>query len=225
MSILILAAVFLGFARTYFLAGVFRAHLPNMLIHVHGAVFSAWILLLVAQTLLVSAGRLDLHRRLGMIGAGLAAGMVIVGIFAGTDALARGFIPPGSRLDPKTFYAIPCFEMLTFCSLVTLALRARSDGPAHKRLILIATVGLLAPAIGRWPFHFVNSTIALLGIIDSFVLLLVCFDLCSRRRIHRATVMGGLVLIASQTLMIPIGRTVFWHHFASQVLRLWTSFS
>ncbi len=50
MALLILVTVFTGFARTYFLAGVFRAHLPNLLIHIHGAVFSSWILLLITQT-------------------------------------------------------------------------------------------------------------------------------------------------------------------------------
>ena len=41
VAVLILAAVFLGFARTYYLAGVFRAPLPNLLVHIHGAVFSS----------------------------------------------------------------------------------------------------------------------------------------------------------------------------------------
>jgi hypothetical protein len=50
MEVLILASVFLGFARSYFLAGVFRAPLPNALIHANGAVFSSWIILLIVQT-------------------------------------------------------------------------------------------------------------------------------------------------------------------------------
>mgnify|MGYP000736303116 CR=1 FL=1 len=49
MAILILGGVFLGFAQTYFLAGVFRAPLPNWLIHVHGAAFTLWIVLLITQ--------------------------------------------------------------------------------------------------------------------------------------------------------------------------------
>ena len=68
MAVLILATVFLGFARTYYLAGLFKAPLPNLIIHIHGAVFSSWILLLFAQTSLVAAGRVDLHRRLGPAG-------------------------------------------------------------------------------------------------------------------------------------------------------------
>ena len=47
VAVLILASVFRGFARTYYLAGVFRAPSPNLLVHIHGAVFSLWILLLI----------------------------------------------------------------------------------------------------------------------------------------------------------------------------------
>jgi hypothetical protein len=72
IAFLMTGTVFLGFARSYYLAGVFRAPLPNWLIHLHGAAFSIWILLLVAQTSLVSAGRVDVHRRLGLGGVWLA---------------------------------------------------------------------------------------------------------------------------------------------------------
>ncbi len=59
MAWLMLATVFIGFARTYYLAGVFGAPLPSLIIHLHGAAFSCWILLLVTQASLVSAGRVD----------------------------------------------------------------------------------------------------------------------------------------------------------------------
>ena len=76
MAVLILITVFIGFARTYFLAGMFRAPLPNLLIHIHGVVFLSWILLLITQSTLISAGRPDIHRRLGLAGFGLACLMV-----------------------------------------------------------------------------------------------------------------------------------------------------
>ena len=79
MAVLILTTVFLGFARSYYLAGLFKAPLPNLIIHIHGAVFSSWILLLIAQTWLVAAGRVDLHRRLGLLGFALACLVVILG--------------------------------------------------------------------------------------------------------------------------------------------------
>jgi len=101
MAVLILATVFAGFAPSYYFAGIFRAPLPSTFIHVHGAVFSCWILLLITQTSLVSAGRVDIHRRLGIAGVVLACLMVLVGVLAATDALVRGF-PPGR--DPLAFY-------------------------------------------------------------------------------------------------------------------------
>jgi hypothetical protein len=54
MAVLILASVSVGFARSYYLAGVFEASLPNLLVHIHGVVFSCWILLLIVQTSLVA---------------------------------------------------------------------------------------------------------------------------------------------------------------------------
>src|SRR6476661_6927688 len=86
MALLILATVFLGFARTYYLAGMIRAPLPAFIIHLHGAAFSCWILLLVTQTALVSAGRVDIHRRLGVLGFLLACSMVVLGVLAATNA-------------------------------------------------------------------------------------------------------------------------------------------
>ena len=115
MALLMLATVFVGFAPTYYLAGMFRAPLPSLIIHLHGAAFSAWIVLLVTQTSLVSAGRVDIHRRLGIAGFLLAFLMVIPGILAATDALVRQF-PPGR--DPKAFFIIPATDMVIFATLV-----------------------------------------------------------------------------------------------------------
>src|SRR6267154_4615901 len=105
MSIAMLITVFAGFARTYYLAGAFRAPLPSLIIHIHGAAFTCWILLLVTQTSLVSAGRVDIHRRLGIGGFFLACLMVILGVLAATDSLVREAGPPGR--DPKFFYIVP----------------------------------------------------------------------------------------------------------------------
>src|SRR3989449_4367468 len=154
MALLMLATVFVGFAPTYYLAGMFLAPLPSLIIHLHGAAFSAWILLLVTQTSLVSAGRVDIHRRLGIAGFLLACLMVTLGVLAATDSLVRHGGPPS--LDPKLFYVIPMTDMLIFATLVFFAFPARSNPPAHKRLILVATIALLIAAIARWPLAAVQ---------------------------------------------------------------------
>jgi hypothetical protein len=218
MALVMLVTVFVGFAHTYYLAGVFRAPLPSRIIHVHGAVFSCWILLLVAQTSLVSAGRVDIHRRLGVAGFFLGCLMIVLGVVAATDALARG--APAGR-DPQMFYIIPLTDILIFAVLLYFAFRSRLDPPAHKRFIYIATIAVLTPAIARLPFAFVfrkSSVVALLA--DSFLLVLLGYDLWSTHRIHRATLWAGSLLIVVLQFRVPVGKTEAWHTFAAWVLHL-----
>ena len=221
MALLILATVFAGFARTYFLAGVFRAHLPATIIHIHGAAFSCWILLLVTQVSLVSAGRVDIHRKLGLAGFGLASLMVILGVLAATNGLERGMAPPGFPFGAQTFYAIPLADMLMFATLVFFAYRARSKPAWHKRFILISTIALMDAPTGRPPFAAITGR----PYMDSlfcvvFLLLLVGYDLWSMRKVHRATILGGLFMVIVEQVRMPIGMSGAWHHFASWVLTL-----
>jgi hypothetical protein len=216
MALLILITVFVGFARTYFLAGVFRAPLPALIIHIHGAVFSSWILLLIAQTTLVSAGRVDIHRRLGLVGFGLACLMVTLGVLAASNALARNFAPPGSPFDAKSFYAIPITDMVIFATLVFFAYRARFNPAAHKRLILIATISLMDAPTGRPPFAVITGH-PFLGntFVVIFLLLLVAYDLWCTRKVHRATIWAGLFAVIVEQLQVPLGNTAAWHTVAT----------
>ena len=222
MAIVILGTVFLGFARTFYLSGIYHTHLPNRLIAVHGTVFTAWIVLLIVQTGLVAGRRIALHRALGLFGAVLAASMVILGLAAATDSLARGFAPPGFPFGPRVFYATPIFAMITFTTLIGAGLWMRSNGPAHKRLVLLATITLLPAAIGRWPFAIIARVHILADLIlYLLVLLIAAFDLWSLRRIHRVTIRGGIFLALLVNLAVPVGTTSAWQRFAGLAQHIW----
>jgi hypothetical protein len=214
MIALLLGTVLFGFARTYFLAGMFRAPLANKLLHVHGAVFTCWMLVLIVQTSLVSAGRVDIHRKLGLAGFGLAGLMVILGVLAATDALSRNAapIPP---FDAKTFYAIPMGGMLLFSVLIFCAYRMRSNPAAHKRLILIATIAIMDAAIDRWPLAFVHHHHISNLFNYSFLVFIVLYDLWSTGKLQRVTVWASLLVILIQQLRLPIGLTAPWQSFAT----------
>jgi len=109
MAVVSLLAVLVGFARTYFLAGIFRAPLPNLLVHIHGAAFTLWIVLFVCQIGLVSVRRVALHRRIGLIGFVLAMVMIALGVLTASDRLARHSGAPGKETleDVRAFYAVP----------------------------------------------------------------------------------------------------------------------
>jgi len=139
-AFLLLLTVFVGFARTYFLAGVFRAPLPSVLVHIHGVVFSCWILLLITQVSLVSARRVNIHRKLGLFGFGLACLMVVLGVLTASGLLARG-VSPVPVFDAKTFYVIPMSDRVA--TLILCAYRYRSNPAPHKRLILLTNIAIM----------------------------------------------------------------------------------
>ena len=108
MAIALTATVLAGFAPTYYLNSFTeRPFALTPLLHLHGAAFSAWMLLLIAQTLLVAADARRAHMRLGVFGAILALIMTVVGPIVAVERTATGQIgdlgAPPSRLARKGF--------------------------------------------------------------------------------------------------------------------------
>lgn len=216
LALLILATVFYGFAHTYYLAGVFHAPLPSAIIHVHGAVFTLWILLLVTQTSLVAAGRVDIHKRLGIGGFLLGCAMVIIGVTAATNSLVLGL--HGTVERAQAFYLVPLSSMAIFAALLFFSFRARRDPAAHKRLICIATINMLLAAIVRWPVPYLNHHIPRAMWFEFlFIAAIAAYDVWSTHKIHRATLWAGAFVIVVQELALPIGVSAPWQAFAAWV--------
>jgi len=72
MALLSLLIVFAGFARTYYLKTFTTSPTLSPLLHVHGFLFTAWMLLFLAQSALIATHRTDIHKRLGVFGGALA---------------------------------------------------------------------------------------------------------------------------------------------------------
>ncbi len=216
MSVVFLLVVFAGFARTYYLRPYFGTPRLTPLLHLHGLVFSSWIVLLLAQTALVAARRTAVHRRLGWAGAGLAVLMILVGTATAVVRAKIVEVPPGSA-SPLVFLTIPLGDMLVFALLVGAAIYYRRRPDAHKRLMLLATVAILPAAVARLPFDFIQQfgPLAFFGLPDLFVLVILLHDLLTRGRPHRATVWGGLLLVVSHPLRLVVGNTQAWLSFAT----------
>jgi hypothetical protein len=212
MVVLLLLIVFVGFARSYYLAGVFRAPLPAPILHIHGALNTSWMLLLVVQAFLVSAKKIKWHMTLGIAGFSLAVVMVGVGFVVSANQLHRYAHDP--RFDVLSFETIPFLEQVSFAVLAGAAFALRKKAAAHKRLILLATIVMMAAAFSRFPVQVVdNEKFAVYGIY-LLLGLIVLYDLWSLHRVHGATVFGALLIIAYLNLAPPIGHTAAWHRFA-----------
>lgn len=214
MAVASTATVFAGFAGTYYLKAYTGAPPLPPLVHVHGAVFTLWMLLFLAQTTLVAAGRTDVHRRLGVAGAFLAAAMVVLGYVTAVESARGGRNPNPAVPDALAFMLVPLGDILIFSVLVAAALHHRRRPETHKRLMLLATTGgLLVPAVGRLP-GMGGAVPAILGITALFVLAGPIHDLVTARRIHRANLWGALFVLGSFPARLAIAPTEAWHQVA-----------
>jgi hypothetical protein len=215
MAILLCVCVYIGFSPSYFQAGMLRAPLPSPILHVHGAVFTLWMLLFVVQAALISARRVKWHRSLGIVAFCLPPIMIVLGVMAAIDALHRGVkIGP---LDPAVSAAIPLIGITGFAIVIYSAWRARRRPDAHKRLILIATMGLVSAAFGRFPWDRIGlppAAGAATG-LGTLLLILIVYELISIHRIHRSTMWAAPLMFASVALSVPIGMTPAWRAFAA----------
>lgn len=223
MSVLIFAAVFYGFGYEFVRSRAEILPFPSLLVYIHAALFFSWMLLLLAQASLVSAGRIDWHRRLGIAAFFLVCAMPIVGALTVTAAMARGGAPPPGFDGPWVFYYDSMASVLVaFPGLVYFALRYRRSPESHKRLILLGTMVIAEAGIFRWPVRWIHEVSHGVTLITySFLFLLVAYDLYSRRKIHPATLWGGLFLILYEETQSLIGHSQAWHALALWILHFW----
>jgi hypothetical protein len=201
---------------------MFAAPLPNLLVHIHGAVFTLWITLFVSQIGLVTMRRVAIHQRLGLLGFGLAVVMVILGVLVASNHLARhiGETPHDTPEAVRAFYAIPMGDMLMFATFIALGFRNRRNPTVHKRLMLFATLALLDAGFDRWrvfdpyPLWQVN-----LICFVPLVLLIMGYDWWSTGRVQRVTIWSTVFLLSVQQSRHWVAHTAPWQHLAAQVER------
>jgi hypothetical protein len=212
--------VLAGFARTYYLKPFFGTpDLPGRIVHLHGIVMTAWVLLFITQISLAATHRTRVHQRLGIAGGVLAALVVIVGVLTALFAAARGQSPGPPAL---AFLVVPLGDMLIFSVLIGLALYFRRKLQVHKRLMLLAAINLLTPAIARIPLSFITNggPLAFFGLTDLVLLGFVAYDTFKHRRLHPVFLWGSIFIIALQPLRLLLAGTSVWMNFAAALVSL-----
>jgi hypothetical protein len=212
LPVLMTLAVVIGFAPTYYLKAAYGTPPLSPLYHLHGALFSLWMVLIIAQPALAAARRLDLHMKVGAAGAVLVALMVPVALAVTIDLGRRGTAPPG--IPPLSFLIVPFATVIVFPLLIGAAFWWRKSPEIHKRLMLIGTLELVPAGFGRWPALANTGPLGFFGLTDLFIVAMLGYDLAMRGRPHQATVWGGLFLIGTQVGRVVISGTEPWLAFA-----------
>ena len=199
MSLVLATVVISGFSRTAN-ANLFHANPPRpLLLWIHGAAFSTWVVFFIAQSALVRSRKFSVHRLLGWFGAGLATVMVGLGLTIAV-VMARFDTFVLQEKDVAAFMSIPFADMILFGSCIALAIYWRKKPEFHRRLVFIASCALMDAPFGRFDFMF-NHGLFYVG-LDCLIALGVVRDWVVDKRVHKVYLYALPSLIVVQTFGI-----------------------
>lgn len=189
--------VFFGFSFTL-LSRVIEQLRP-LVLYLHAASASAWLLLLVAQAWLAKSRKLALHRRFGKYG-------FILGMFVAVSAFAAALVLRhdaviahglGERPARLAFLSIPLNGAIDFSILLVCAWLWRFRPDIHRRCMLLAAAVLTLPAVARIP---IIGKSQIWGYAPTLVLLLIlCIaDLARNKRLHPVYAYGVPAILTFQ---------------------------
>lgn len=208
-----LAAV--GFSKRYLLTlAAGTSDLPAI-VHIHGIITFGWVLFVILQAALVAARRTALHRSLGMAGIALATLLVFTATQVAILLLARELKEGGPA--PREFVALLLILPLLVTGLFGAAIAAVHRPEVHKRLVLVASFVVLAPALARI-IQLLDPSLTRLArndlslvASDALILIALVWDARARGRLHPAYLIAGGCVVVTQIAMLLIRSTQPWH--------------
>ena len=236
LSVFCLIVGVLGFAPTYWLQLAAGTVAVAPMVHLHGAIFTGWLVFLVGQSWLAAEGKLRRHRAWGKVGISLATLVVVVGIGAALQALETR-LAAGQGDPARSFLIVSVSSVLGFAGFIVAAMVNVNRSAWHKRFIIVATLSILAAAVARFFFlarngmqpglsvsSFPSTPASLVGpiraqlLVDGVIVFAMVRDWRVAGQVHPAWLWGLAGLLAIQLLKIPIGRTQGWLDFTDWLL-------
>ena len=205
--------VLVGFSRTFFIPVAHGTFSKPLVVHVHGALFFAWTVLLVSQSVLAATKRLRAHRKVGLLAGWLVLPMLVLGTAVAAHDTIHKF-QAGQGDTAVAFFYGELADLAMFGILAGAAMLFRNKPDFHKRWVLLGSLGLIGAAVGRIPELTGSGLYIFLGLIASVAV----YDLLSRRSIHAATSTGAAVLLTLGLSEELIGNTKVWLRAAHYML-------
>ena len=205
-----------------------------LVLHMHAVLMGAFLLTLLAQSWLMATGRREYHMRLGVLGFGLAALLVVVGLILVPTIYHQvwqgaHFGPPAmrERLLERTLELDDIMLMqlqvgLLFPLLLGIAFKAREGNAGlHKRLMFLATAIPLAAGIVRitaLPETMPWSPISLQIYVVLAAAPMFVWDVIRNRRVHEAYWIWLAAYVPIAVLINLLWNTPWWHATARQIM-------
>jgi len=195
-----------------------------LVIHLHAAVATGWMVLLTVQMLLVRQGHAALHQRIGIAAVGVIPVMAVLGLAAAWTVQRQYFYAPDS--NPQ-FLGVNITDMVVFAALGGCALALRRDSAAHKRLFLLTAVFLSHAGFARWlgltlgkPFGQGVWAFALQNYLacDVLIAALGVYDLATRGRLNGAFTAAVGFILANEALASWLNYSPGWKQIATHLI-------
>ncbi len=166
--------VFGGFGMHSFVPAL-RGEFPPAppVVHLHGVVFVAWMLLLLVQSALVSAGNVRLHRALGTWGIAQGAATILIGLMMQLVASGAGHAAGRPAGTDGLYLGLLAF--LGFAVMFALAIANRTRSDIHRPMILFAMLPVIPPGVNR----FWSNALGLADPIPTFWLYLTLWSMAA----------------------------------------------
>jgi hypothetical protein len=221
IALAIALLITIGFMRTFYARPFFDLPPLPTLMHVHGAVFTAWMVLFVVQTRLIAAHKAQTHRRLGVAGALLAVAVVVVGVMTAFESSLANR-PRGMGLTSPQFVIVPITGIAFFAAFVALGIAFRRRAALHKRFMVLAMLAVLGPPVARLMIlagaqqHYlaIQTTVPAL-----FVAWCLIADWRKNRIVHPVFAIGGGLLVVSWPVRVLLARTEGWAVISDWIVR------
>lgn len=213
--VIIIIGVQWGFYRSY------TSQFPTFqdsttVIHIHGALLMAWLMLLVAQPMLIYLKKAKLHRTIGKL-AYVLGPLIIISVFlVGRGSYCRSLdIFPESEI--LATMALDIRGLITFAIFWALAMGSRKTPSTHMRYMIATGILAIGPGVGRGlmsSFDFsLYTALSITDVLDLVIVgILLGVDLVKKNDYKPYLVVFVLLLAGSILWQIKDGS--LWQNFA-----------
>jgi hypothetical protein len=216
VGVLAILIAIAGFWPTYFgpmASGTLEA---QPIIHLHAAVFTGWLVLVVAQAWLAATRRIALHVRVGSFGMLYGAGLVLVGVATAFVLFAQRIEAGEVEVAQNKLFA-PLTDLMVFTPFLAAAWVYRRKPEVHKRLIVVATTILLIAAVHRLTLLGERPAppVRILLVWLAPIYLAMTYDWIKSRRVHPVYLLGVAAVIYLKFFRVPLFKSELWRDSAA----------
>jgi len=220
LGLLLLTLAIAGFWPQYFSAAMGRTPAVTArfwLIHLHAALFTAWLLLYISQAALIMTGRARVHLKMGPWLAAYGFAIAAIGLYAAALLAQRLGQRENDFEAAAAFVFFPIIDMVYFAGFLAAAVVWRKSPHLHKRAMFLATFSIAVVGLGRLVGRTGFESAAVWQPLNLAPLLIVIgYDIFICRKIYPVMAIGLAVHLgrlnaehfANSELWLPVGRAL-----------------